>query len=248
LWSGHQRAGLPQTRGEVAARRRDGSGTAVPGLGGHRRLTEATAGAPERGLPVMSCGAGALYLGWIRAVCPWARGEARLVRADKASRGPPALAYRHRLDLRGERARSMRAAGFPGGRHGPRLDRASPGSPHHGRKPPARHPQLAGHIGPCLAAASAQDRFPAPARGSQPPDPRAVNVLGKLPMLPGPATKDALIQVRGRDADDASNAEPAHCPARMCPGPPGPDRGTRHTPTGLAARGGTVGGPRFRWP
>jgi len=191
-------------------------------------------------------------------VCRGHEGRQGHAGCDKASRGPPALAHRHRLDLRGKRARSLRAAGFPGGRHGPRLDRASPGSPHHGRKPPARHPQFSRPYRPlprgcqCPRSVSrACSRMPA-AR----PVPWALNVPGKLPIMPGPATKDALIQVRGRDADDAS--PPAHAHAKR--------RGTRTVPPGCAlvlrARmgvnathqpgsvrdGDTVRGPRFRWP
>ncbi len=122
-------------------------GVRLPGAASALALAVETAGAPGGAWPVMSCGAGAFYLG----VDPGrgARGrEGRHghVRGDKASPGLPALAHRHRLDLRGERARSVRAAGFAGGRHGPRVDRASPGPPHRRTKPPAGHPQLAGHL------------------------------------------------------------------------------------------------------
>jgi hypothetical protein len=96
---------------------------------------------------------------------PWAEGRQGHVGCGEARQGPPALAHRHRLGLCGERARPARAAGITGGCHGLRVDRASPGPPDRRRKPPARHPQLAGQPRPHQRLPRPGIGFLAPAGG-----------------------------------------------------------------------------------
>jgi hypothetical protein len=131
-----------------------------------RRRTQATAGHAE---PSLGC---YVLRGW--RVSPrgmhrgrgrWAEGRQGHVGGGEAPQGPPALAHRHCLGLRGERARSARAAGITGGCHGPRVDRARPGSPYRRRKPPAGHPQLAGPPRPRQQLPRPGIGFPAPAGG-----------------------------------------------------------------------------------
>jgi hypothetical protein len=114
-----------------------------------RRLTQATA---EHAEPSLGC---YVLRGWRVSPrgmhpgrVPWAEGRQGHVGGGEAPHGPPVLAHRHRLGQRGERARPARAASIAGRCHGPRVDRASAGSPHRRRKPPASHPQLAGQPRP----------------------------------------------------------------------------------------------------
>ena len=123
--------------------------------GGARVILRLTQAGPDRlseARRVTSCGACALYLGMhpgcVRVLWCGHEGRHGHVGCGKAAQGPPALAHRHRLGLRGERARPARAAGIAGGCHGPRVDRTSPGLPHRRRKPSASHPELARQVHP----------------------------------------------------------------------------------------------------
>jgi len=160
--------------------RRPGSITApgrYQGCSASWRLTRATAGHAE---PSLAC---YVLRGWRVSPrgmhpggVPWAEGRQGHVGGGEAPQGPPALAHRHRLGLCGERARPARAAGITGGCHGPRVDRASPGSPYRRRKPPASHPQLAG-----------QPRRPLPRPGAGVPAPAGGYPAGRCLRPPGPA-------------------------------------------------------------
>jgi hypothetical protein len=131
-----------------------------------RRLTQATAGHAE---PSLGCYVLRVWRVSPRGMhpggAPWAEGRQGHVGCGEAPQGPPVLAHRHRLGLRGERARPARAAGITGGCHGPRVDRARPGSPYRRRKPPTSHPQLAGQPRPRQPLPRPGIGFPAPAGG-----------------------------------------------------------------------------------
>ncbi len=140
-------------------------GSAVPGCSASQWLTRATAGhaEPSRGCYILRgwrVSPRGMHLGGV----PWAEGRQGHVGCGEAARGSPALAHRHRLGLRRERARPARASGITGGCHDPRVDRASPGSPYRRRKPPASHPQLAGRR-PCQPLPPPRIGLPAPAGG-----------------------------------------------------------------------------------